>query len=165
MEYQYIVDVIKIFIRTKRLADYNGHIFCIGIRMLEIFSAAGHYQYAKGARLYFQLMKRLEAPPRCKKTFKSFRIHGNHVVHYCCHEWSGIWYDICIELRLMKEAKSQCELCRERMGNSDSGHKCWIQTLNHFSSINDYMEESTNRQRLCLTWIKRDTEAVGLILK
>ena len=49
VQYHYMVDVIKIFIRTERLADYKGHISCIVTRMLDIFSAAGHHQYAKGA--------------------------------------------------------------------------------------------------------------------
>ena len=48
------------------------------------------------------------------------------------------------------------------MENSDSGHKCWIQTLNHFSYINNCMEEGIKKQRLCL-WMKQDTEAIGLV--
>ena len=57
VQYHYMVDVIKIFIRTERLADQNGHLSCIVARMLDIFSAVGHHKHAKGARLYFQLMK------------------------------------------------------------------------------------------------------------
>ena len=45
VQYHYVVDVIKIFIRSERLADYDGHLFCIITRMLDIFSAAGHHQY------------------------------------------------------------------------------------------------------------------------
>jgi len=44
--YHYMVDTIRIFIRTEQLADYNGHLTCIDIRMLNIFSAAGH-QYVR----------------------------------------------------------------------------------------------------------------------
>jgi len=60
VQYYYMVDVLKIFIRTERLADYNGHLSCIVTKMLDTFLAAGHLQYAKGARLYCQLMKQLE---------------------------------------------------------------------------------------------------------
>ena len=81
-----MVDVIKIFIRTERLADYNGHISCIVTKMLDIFSAAGHHHYAKGAQLYCQLMKQLKTLPEYKETFETFTAHGNHVVHYSCHE-------------------------------------------------------------------------------
>ena len=44
VQYHYMVDVIKIFIRTERLADHNGHLSCIVTRMLDIFAAAGHHQ-------------------------------------------------------------------------------------------------------------------------
>ena len=68
VQYHYMVDVIKNFIKCERLADHSGHLSCIVTRMLDIFSAAGHHQYAKGARLYCQLMKQLESLPEYKKT-------------------------------------------------------------------------------------------------
>ena len=55
-----MVDVIKVFVRTERLADHNGHLSCIVTKMLHIFAAAGHHHYAKDARLYCQLMKELK---------------------------------------------------------------------------------------------------------
>ncbi len=90
VQYHYMVDIIKIFIRTERLADHDGHLSCIVTRMLDIFSAAGHHQYAEGARLYCQLMKQLESSAAYKETFDSFTAHGNHVVRYSCHDWSGM---------------------------------------------------------------------------
>ena len=86
MQYHYMVDAIKIFIRSERVAHYNGHLSCIITRMLDIFLDAGHHRYAKGARLYCQLIKQLEYLPSYKDAFKSFAAHGNHVVRYACHE-------------------------------------------------------------------------------
>ena len=129
-----MVDTIKIFITAERLADYNGHFYIVN-RMLDIFSAAGHHQYAKGARLYRQLMKQLPTSSDYK-IFKSFNSRGNHVVRYSCHDWSGAWCDICIEQTPMKAAKSEGGLSRGRMRYCASGHKCWVQTLNHFSDVN-----------------------------
>ena len=63
-----MVDVMKVFIRTERLADHNGYLFCIVTKMLHIFTAAGHHHYAKGTRLYCQLMKELETLPAYKDT-------------------------------------------------------------------------------------------------
>jgi len=80
--------------------------------MLDTFAAAGHHQYAKGARLYCQLIKRLESLPEYKEIFEHFNAYGNHVVRYSCHEWSSTWCDICIEQRLMKAAKSEGGLSR-----------------------------------------------------
>ena len=91
-----MVDVVKILIITEKLADHDGNLSCIVTRMLDIFSAAGHHQYAKGAWLYCQLMKQLESSATYKETFDSFTAHGNHVVHYSCHDWSGTLCDICI---------------------------------------------------------------------
>jgi len=70
----------------------------------------------------------------------------------------------------MKVAKSEGGLTRGRMRNSDSCHKCWIQTLNHFTYINDCMEEGIKNRSplhkdLAKTRMKRDTEGIGLVLK
>ncbi|XP_014680947.1 PREDICTED: uncharacterized protein LOC106820867 [Priapulus caudatus] len=170
VQYHYMVDVLKIFIKTERLADHDGHLSCIVTRMLDTFAAAGHHQYPKGARLYCQLIKQLETSPGYKETLESFTAHGNHVVHYSCHDWSGTWCDICIEQRLMKAAKSEGGLSRGRMRNSDSGHKCWVQTLNHFLDVNQRMKEGVKKhgplhKDLAKTRMKRDAEAIGLALK
>ena len=50
--------------------------------------------------------------------------------------WSDTWCDISIEQTLMKAAKSEGGLSRGRMRNSDSSHKCWVQTLSHFADVN-----------------------------
>ena len=51
-QYHRVVNVIKVFIRTERLADHHGHLSCIVTKMLHVFAAAGHHQYAKVPRLY-----------------------------------------------------------------------------------------------------------------
>jgi len=37
VQYHHMVDVIKMFIRSERLADHNVHLSCIVTRMLDIF--------------------------------------------------------------------------------------------------------------------------------
>jgi len=170
VQYHHMVDVIKVFIRTERLSDHNGHMSCIVTKMLDIFAAAGHHPYAKGARLYCQLMKELEALPTYKETLDSLTAHGNHVVRYSSHEWSGIWCDMCIEQTLMKAAKSEGGLSRGRMRNSVSGYKCWVLTLSHFSDVNRGMEENVMKNAplhrdLAKTQMKRDAEAVEVAVK
>ena len=160
-----MVDVIKVFIRTERLADHHGHLSCIVTKMFHIFAAAGHHQYAKSAWLYCQLMKELETLPAYMDTLKHFLAHGNHVVCYSSHEWSGTWCDICIEQTLMKAAKSEGGLSRGRVRNSFSGHKCWVLTLSHFSDINQRVEEDVSKyaplhRDLLKTQMKRVAEEV-----
>ena len=140
-----MVDVMKVFIRTERHADHNGHLSCIVTKMIHIFAAAGHHHYVKGARLYCQLMKELETLPACKDTLQRLTAHWNHVVLYSSHEWSGTWCDMCIEQTLMKPATSQGGLSRGRMRNSFSGHKCWVFTLSHLSDVNQRMEEDVSK--------------------
>ncbi|KAK1893893.1 Chromosome-associated kinesin KIF4 [Dissostichus eleginoides] len=56
------------------------------------------------------------------------------------------------------------------MRHSDSGHKCWVLTLNHFSNVNQRMEESVKKHAplhrdLGKTQMKRDAEAIDLALQ
>ena len=127
------------------MIKHHGHLSCFVTKMLYIFAAAGHHQYAKGAWLYCQLMKELETLPAYKDTLEHFLAYGNHVVCYSSHEWSGTWCDICIEQTLMKAAKSEGGLSRGRMRNSFSGQKCWVLTLSHFSDINQRLEEDVSK--------------------
>ena len=143
---------------------------CIVTKKFDIFATAGHHQYAKGARLYCQLMKEFETLSNYKETLESFTAHGNHVVRYSSHEWSGTWCDMCIEQTLMKAAKSEGGPSGGRMRNSVSGHRCWVLTISHFSDVNRQMEENVRKytpihRDLTKTQMKRDAEAVELALK
>ena len=40
MQYHHKVNVIKVFIRTERLADHHGHLSSIVTEMLQVFAAA-----------------------------------------------------------------------------------------------------------------------------
>ena len=84
-------------------------------------------------------------------------------VRLCEQFVSGTWCDIFIKQRLMKAAKSEGGLNRGRMRNSDSDHKCWMQTLNHFTDVNQRMEEGVKKhgplhKDLAKTRMKRDAE-------
>ena len=83
VQYHHMVNVIKVFIRTERLAEYSGHLHCIVTKMPDILASAGHNQYSKDTRLYCQLMLAYQ------DTLESFTDHGNHVVRYSSHEWSA----------------------------------------------------------------------------
>ena len=50
VQYYYMFDVNKTFIRAERLADQNRSLPCTVTRMLNIFQLLGHHQYAKGVR-------------------------------------------------------------------------------------------------------------------
>ena len=123
--------------------------------------------------MYHQLIKGLETVPAYRETLEHFTAHGNHIMRYSSHDWSGTWCDICIEQTLMKAAKSEGGLSRGRMRNSDSGHKCCVLkllTLSHLSNINRCMEADANthaplHRDLGKTQMKRDAVAVALALQ
>ena len=42
------IDTLKLFIRAERVGNWNMHIIAVG-RMLNLFAATGHFNYAKSA--------------------------------------------------------------------------------------------------------------------
>ena len=135
--YHKMVETIKIFIRAERVGDFSLHLSCIANRMLQVFAAAGHHNYAKAARLYVQLMMSYEeGSVEQSEIIRSFKTNRSHVVRYSSHEWSGIWTDLCIEQTLMRTSKSNGGLSGGRFRNGESAHRCWVQTLSHMSLIN-----------------------------
>ena len=146
----------------------SAHLACIATRMLDTYAVAGHHQYAKGARLYCQMMKEFETDPTYTNAIKNITEDGNHVVRYSDHEWSGTWCDMCIEQKLMKAAKSEGGLIGGRMRNSESGHRCWLQTLNHLYDINLLMENNGEQSEdmhkdLTKSRMEKDAQAIASI--
>ena len=58
--FQYMdhIGILKLFITAERTADWHLHLFAL-TKMLNLFGACGHNNYAKSARLYLQLMQEL----------------------------------------------------------------------------------------------------------
>jgi len=48
VQYHYMVDVIKNFIKCECLANHGEHFSCIASRMLDTSVIPGHHHYAKG---------------------------------------------------------------------------------------------------------------------
>ena len=106
--YHYMVNTIKIFICAERMGDFTLHLSWITNRMLHVILEAGHHNCAKGACLYFQMMKTYEKESAGDiAIISSFKENGNHVVSYSSNEWSSVWSDLTIEQTLMKNWKSE----------------------------------------------------------
>ena len=54
------IDIVKYFIASERTGDWQNHLGSTA-KMLNLFAATGHSNYAKSARLYLQMMKELPA--------------------------------------------------------------------------------------------------------
>ena len=77
----FYVDVIKLFIIAERTVEWNLHLFSM-TKMLNLFAAAGHHQYAKCGRLYIQLMQNLPSthPEVVNSSFETrngWHFHGD----------------------------------------------------------------------------------------
>ena len=125
---------MKTFIRAERLHDWDLHLPTV-VDTLPIFAAAGHGQYAKGGRLYLEMMDRHALLN--KPLIDIFKFHGLHTVRYSEHQWCGVWTDLSIEQKLMRAVKSSGGLIGGKLRNQKSAHKVWVSTLNHFSLINE----------------------------
>ena len=167
--YHYMVETIKLLIRAERTADFPLHLSCITHRMLDVFAAAGHHNYAKAARLYCQMMLKYEkGSVEQRAIIASFKSTGNHVVRYSSDEWSGIWTDLCIEQTLMRTSKSNGGLSERRFRNGESAHRLWVQSLSH-SSLIDRLSQKVKpisksiHQDLGLAQRSTDEKAISLV--
>ncbi len=70
-------ETLKLFIRAERTGNWSLHLVAV-TRMLNLFAATGHINYAKSARLYLQFM--LELPQDYPWLHEMFSIHGFHAV-------------------------------------------------------------------------------------
>ena len=119
-----MVDTIKIFIRAERMSDFTLHLSCITNRMLHVFAAARHHNYAKAARLYVQMMKAYEKGSAEEiAIINSFKQNGNHVVRYSGNKWSGVWRDLTIEQTLMKNSKSEGGISGGHFRNAETAQR------------------------------------------
>ena len=71
------INTLKQFIFAERTCDWNTHLVAVG-RMLNIFAASGHFNYAKSARLYLQWM--FELPATSPWLYEQLCMNGSHTV-------------------------------------------------------------------------------------
>ena len=86
LQYHDQVQLVKDYIRAERLSEFDNHLASV-CEMLPTFAAAGHSQYAKGARLYLELMDM--KLPTGSTLGELFRVHKLHTVRYNKCLWSG----------------------------------------------------------------------------
>ena len=159
---QYIdqVDTIKLFTRAERTGDWNLHLVAVG-KMLNIFAASGHHNYAKSARLYLQMMHDL--PKSHPWLFDCFNKYGYQVIRRSNKYWGGLWADLVIEQVLMRTIKSRGGLTSGR-GMSDYVNMLWVGSMHRCSEVHESMtsftrlqhQTSEQHQELGKSRIKRD---------
>lgn len=106
--YLHYVSVIMDFITCERTGHWEGHLSAVG-KLLNLFAASGHLNYAKSGRLYFQMMR--ELPDKHPWLYQKFS-EGHHCIRRSDRYWSGLWTDLCIEQILMRSMKARGGLTR-----------------------------------------------------
>ena len=103
---QYIdqVHIVKMFIMAERTGNWNLHLIAVA-KMLNIFAASGHHNYAKSGRLYLQMMQDL--PLTNPWIYNCFQQYGYHAVRRSNRNWGGLWSDLTIEQVMMRSIKSR----------------------------------------------------------
>ena len=109
LKYIEYVEVLKLFIRAERTGDWNLHLIAL-TKMLNLFAATGHINYAKSSRLYLQLM--LDLPKDHPWLYNCFQEQGFQVVRRSNCFWAGLWTDLTIEQVMMRSIKSRGRLTR-----------------------------------------------------
>jgi hypothetical protein len=140
LQYIEYVETLKVFIRAERTGDWNLHLVAI-TKMLNLFAATGHINYAKSARLYLQLM--LELRTDYPWLYHCFQEQGFHTVRRSNRFWAGLWTDLTIEQVMMRSIKSRGGLTRGR-GVTETVRLQWIYSMHKCAGVHDAMTSVTN---------------------
>ena len=140
LQYIEYVETLKMFIRAERTGNWCLHLVAVG-KMLNLFAATGHINYAKSARLYLQVMFEL---PTCHPwLYQCFIKQGFHTVRRSSRYWAGLWTDLTIEQVIMLSIKSRGGLTRGR-GVTETVRLQWIYSMHKCAGIHDAMTTITN---------------------
>ena len=98
------IKIIKAFISCERLGFWESHLIAV-TNLLNLFAATGHIHYAKSARLYLQMMRKL--PENHPWLYTKFVEDGWHTVRRSERLWAGLWTDLVIEQVLVRYLKNR----------------------------------------------------------
>ena len=121
------------FIRAERTGKWNDHLEAIR-RMLNLFAATNHMNYAKCARLYLQSMQYLQS--NHKWLFDLYF----HWVRRTGRFWVDLWPALVIEQRMMRALKSRGGLTQGRF-MAESTRDLWVGTMHECASVHYAMCE------------------------
>ena len=75
------------FVRTARSGDRNLNLISLQ-RMLNLFAATGHINYAKSGPFYVQLM--MDLPNKHPWLYQKLAVEGHHVITRTDKFWAGL---------------------------------------------------------------------------
>ena len=169
MQYMEYVGIMRQFVRAARSGDWNLNLISLQ-KMINLFAATGHINYAKSARLYLQLM--IDLPKTHLWLHQKLSVEGHHVIRRTDKFWAGLWPDLVIEQVLMRSLKSRGGLTRGR-GMSPSVRMLWVHSMHSCATIHHamtsvtehYHNTSDQHEELGKSRIRRDFDDLQKILE
>ena len=156
----YLIQVyyLKLFLFAERTGDCELHLYCI-CKMIPMFHNAGHFAYAKAARLYLQQMKSLQNIMTLP-AYEKFAETGYFAIRRSNNFWSDNFSDQTIEQELMRLLKSSGGMTHGR-GITDSSLMKWVHAipyniptcdaLGEYSGVHSHTSEQHKDLRQCST--------------
>ncbi|KAK6183990.1 hypothetical protein SNE40_006544 [Patella caerulea] len=138
------VDVIDMFIVSERAKYWHGHISAC-YKLLNLFAATGHSNYAKCTRLYLQRMIRLELDHPW--LYKKYVEDGCFAVQRSNHPFNGLWSDLVIEQVVMASLKNSRSGLTHGRGLTESVRQQWVYCLPLYAAFHDAMCQMTGTHR------------------
>ena len=103
IQYIHYINIVKQFVRAGRTENWQNYLMVFR-QVLNLFSATAHFQYAKSARIYLQLM---DAPPIDFPWLYNLFQQGYYTIRKSDRFCSGLLIDLAIEQSLMRTVKSR----------------------------------------------------------
>lgn len=137
-QYFYMVTILKQFVEGNRSGNFDWHLESLK-KMLPIFVAAGHYNYAKSVALHIQDLHTYAKECKGSPEFKDYTDEGFFTIHRTDKFWSGIASDQTIEQTFMGCIKANGGLTRGR-GMKTSTIAKYIKTVPVFATLAEQLE-------------------------
>ena len=128
------INVAKEFIYAGRTSNWNMHLNALS-KMVNLFAATGHINYAKRVRLFLWQINKL--PETHLWLYNEF-VNGNDTAQQINHIWTDIWTDLAIEQTMMRSIMSRGGLTGG-CGMTESVHHMWALSLSQITSVHDAM--------------------------
>ena len=133
--------MIRLFIYAERTGDFDLHLYCVQ-KMILIFHASGHLNYAKSSRRYLDSMRELPNI-MSENQYRAYTQKGYFTIRRSHRFWSGIFTDQTIEQTLMRSIKAPGGLSHGR-GLTDSTQATFVHAIPRCIPICHSLEEFCN---------------------
>ena len=135
------INVMNQYIFAERTSNWPLHLQTV-TKMLNLFAATGHSNYAKSTRMYLQQMNVLhESHPEVHKLF----MEGKHTVSRTHNNFVAVWTDLAIEQLYMRSIKSRGGLTQGR-GVTENMRTLWVASAHSCGEVHYAFSESTGTQ-------------------